>query len=271
MRRIPISQSKYTKSPLGRLRTLIVISNWAQFAEEEFERKEWLYRNQKIYSIESSSVIFIPVDFTRILHNGNSHILLYGAGIYWTKFSLSKHPSITTDARYLTGIAMPEEKWLNSHFNTEPFIFPPLHNFIMSDLLQEFPFSALTPQDEMAEYRKRAFGRGLILAHLVFPFKEPLLMLKKTTEKYEEFDSPEAPMRILISKFANGKIINEMSLEKSNENYERNIPGIRKIRPSLLEIFPDKWKNQMYLQGLRREVAKISKDFAFIGAPLILK
>ena len=66
------------------------------------------------------------------------------------------------------------------------------------------------------------------------------------------------------------KIVNEIVLEKSLENYEKTIPGIRNIRSDLLEIFPDKWSNELYIKGLKREISTISKDFAFIGAPLLL-
>ncbi|MFX0051317.1 MAG: hypothetical protein ACFFAJ_08570 [Candidatus Hodarchaeota archaeon] len=260
-----------SKQNLGLLRSLILISDWAKFAEEEHEPHfKWFYKNQEVYSIESSIVIFIPVDFSRIFHEEKSHILLYGAGIYWTKFAISKQRRFTTDARYLTAILVPEEKWLNSHFNTEPFVFPPPHNFIMSDFLQEFPFRALSTQDDMAGYSRRAFSRGLILAQLVFPFKEPLLMLRKTTESYEEFDSPNAPIRVLISRYPKEDITNEIALEIPDEKYKEKIPGIRNIRPDLLQIFPEKWRNEVYLQGLRREIATISKDFAFIGAQMIL-
>ncbi|MFX0172135.1 MAG: hypothetical protein ACFE9L_09455 [Candidatus Hodarchaeota archaeon] len=261
----------HSRRNLGLLKSLILISDWATFTEEEHVPQfKWLYKNQEVYSIENSSVIFVPVDFSRIFYEEKSHILIYGAGIYWTKFTITKQRGITTDARYLTAIVVPEEKWLNSHFNTEPFVFPPPHNFIMSDFLQEFPFRALSTQEDMAGYSRRAFGRGLILAQLVFPFKEPLLMLRKTTESYEEFDSPNAPMRVLISRYTKEDITNEIALEIPNAEYEEKIPGIRNIRSDLLEIFPEKWRNEVYLQGLRREIATISKDFAFIGAPMIL-
>jgi len=78
-------------------------------------------------------------------------------------------------------------------------------------------------------------------------------------------------MRVLISEFADGKIINEISLETANKKYEESIPGIKKIQPNLLKIFPEKWSNEIYLKGLRREISIVSKDFAFIGAPMILK
>lgn len=266
MRKRPIKSSRH---PLGRLKSLIVISDWISFIDET--KKSWLYKNQTVQSLNNASVIFIPVDFSRLIYNASSYILLYGAGIYWTKFAVSKQ-TITTDTRYITGIVIPEEKWLDNHFNTEPFVFPPPYDFmIVSDFLQEFSFSALRTQEESTGYTRRAFGRGVILTQLVFPFKEPLVRLRKTTERYEEFDSPTAPMRILISEFAGGKIINEITLESSNKHYEETIPGIRKISPNLLQIFPEKWSNEVYLNGLRREIAIISKDFAFIGAPMILK
>ncbi|UCE14389.1 MAG: hypothetical protein JSV04_04225, partial [Candidatus Heimdallarchaeota archaeon] len=167
-------------------------------------------------------------------------------------------------------LIIPEEKWLDNHFNTEPFVFPPPYEFmIVGDHLQEFSFNALQLEDDSSI--RRAFGRGIILAQLVFPLKEPLLMLQKTTESYEEFDSPFAPMRVLISEFANGEIINEIVLERDNKTYEETIPGIRKINPNLLSVLPEKFANEIYLDGLRREIGVISKDFAFIGAPMILK
>ena len=261
-----------TKHPLGRLKSLIVISDWISFADTERSAdSRWLYKNQVINSIQHASVIFIPVDFSRLIYNASSYILLYGAGVYWTKFSINKQ-NITTDTRYITGILIPEKKWLNNHFNTEPFIFPPPYDFmIVSDHLQEFSFNALRAQEEPSGYTRRAFSRGVILTQLVFPFKEPLMRLRKTTESYEEFDSPTAPMRILISEFADNKIINEISLERPSKTYEKTVPGIRKIQSNLLQIFPEKWSNEVYLDGLRREIANVSKDFAFIGAPMILK
>lgn len=269
MRKRPLS---LTRHPLGRLKSLIVISDWVSFAETKRPAdSRWFYKGQAIQSVNNASVIFIPVDFSRLIYNTSSYILLYGAGIYWTKFSVSKQ-TITTDIRYISGLVIPEEKWLDNHFNTEPFVFPPPYDFmIVSENLQEFAFNALRVDDESSGYARRAFGRGIILAQLVFPFKEPLIMLKKTTESYEEFDSPTAPMRVLISEFADGKVINEISLESSNRRYEESIPGIRKIQPNLFQIFPEKWSNEIYLNGLRREISIISKDFAFIGAPMILK
>ncbi len=267
MRRKPLGSSG---QPLGRLKSLIVISDWISFAEEKTESFKWVYKNQAIKTVETSSVIFVPVDFSRLIHNNRSYILLYGAGIYWTKFSVYKS-AITTDTRYITGIVIPEEKWLDNHFNTEPFVFPPhQRSMIVGEDLQEFSFNALRVPDDQTGYSRRAFGRGVILAQLVFPFKEPLVLLRKTTESYEEFDSPYAPMRVLITEFAGGEIINEIALEKSDEVYEETIPGIRKIRSNLLEIFPGIWTNEVYLNGLRREIAVLSKDFAFIGAPMIL-
>ena len=269
MRKRPLG---VTSHPLGRLKSLIVISDWISFADAERPAdKRWLYKNQAVKSIDTASVIFIPVDFSRLIYNASSYILLYGAGIYWTKFSISRH-AITTDTRYITGIVIPEEKWLDSHFNTEPFVFPPPYDFmIASNNLQEFSFNVLRSQEETSGYTRRAFSRGVILAQLVFPFKEPLVMLRKTTESYEEFDSPTAPMRVLITEFAGGKIVNEISIEKKNKTYEETIPGIRKIQPNLLQTFPEKWSNEVYLNGLRREIGIVSKDFAFIGAPMILK
>ncbi|MFX0015792.1 MAG: hypothetical protein ACFFB2_01040 [Promethearchaeota archaeon] len=267
MRKRPLGLTKHT---LGRLKSLIVISDWISFAEAG-RPTNWYYKNQAVGSINNASVIFVPVDFSRLIYNSKSHILLYGAGVYWTKFSVYKN-TITTDTRYITGILIPENKWLDNHFNTEPFVFPPPYDFmILSDYLQEFSFTALRTEEESSGYTRQAFGRGIILTQLVFPFKEPLVMLKKTTERYEEFDSPTAPMRVLISEFADGEIANEISLESTNKSYEETIPGVRKIRPNLLEVFPEKWSNEIYLDGLRREISIISKDFAFIGAPLILK
>ena len=269
MRKRPLGS---TKHPLGRLKSLIVISDWISFAETKRPADStWLYKGQAIQSINTTSVIFIPVDFSRLIYNSSSYIYLYGAGIYWTEFSVFKQ-TITTDTRYISGLVIPEEKWLDNHFNTEPFLFPPPHDFmIVGDTLHEFSFNALRSEDESTGYTRQAFGRGIILAQLVFPFKEPLVKLKKTTESYEEFDSPTAPMRVLISEFADGKIINEISLETANKKYEESIPGIKKIQPNLLKIFPEKWSNEIYLKGLRREISIVSKDFAFIGAPMILK
>lgn len=258
------------KQPLGRLKSLIVINDWIKFVNNNIEEREWFYKNQKVESVESSSIIFIPVDFSRLIQENKSYLLLYGCGIYWTKFSVFKQRGITIDTRYISALVIPEDKWLDHHFNTEPFVYPPSHNFIMSDFLQEFPFTALKPLDDLSEDRKSAFSRGMIIAHLVFPLKEPLVMLRKSTESYEEFDSPTTPMRVLISSFSNEKIVNEIVLEKSLENYEETIPGIRNIRSDLLEIFPDKWSNELYIKGLKREISTISKDFAFIGAPLLL-
>ncbi len=268
MRQKPSGQFRSSKYPLGGLKSLIVISDWIAFSEgTEIDSTPWKYKNQKIHSINSSSVIFTPVDFSRIIQNGTSYILLYGAGIYWTKFSVSPK-TISFDHRFFSALVIPEEKWLDEHFNTEPFSFPDQHNFLVGDYLHEFPFHALRADDDIAEHRRRAFSRGVILAQLVFPFKEPLLLLKKATESYEHFDSPTTPMRVLISKFSN--FSNEISLETPVETYQETIPGIRRIQPNLLQIFPEKWKNELYISGLKREIAKIAKDFAFIGSPLIL-
>ncbi|MHA2243562.1 MAG: hypothetical protein ACXADY_01200 [Candidatus Hodarchaeales archaeon] len=269
MRKRPL---RGTSHPLGRLKSLIVISDWISFANTERPADtKWVYKNQAVQSIDTASVIFVPLDFSRLIYNTSSYILLYGVGIYWTKFSISRH-AFTTDTRYITSIVIPEEKWLSCHFNTEPFVFPPPYdNMIVSDNFLEFSFSALRSQEEPPAYTRRAFSRGVILAHIAFPFKEPLVMLKKTTESYEEFDSPDAPMRVLIAEFAGGRIVNEISLETANKTYEETIPGIRKIQPNLLQTFPEKWSNEVYLNGLRREIAIISKDFAFIGAPMILE
>ncbi|MHA2225504.1 MAG: hypothetical protein ACXAC8_09890 [Candidatus Hodarchaeales archaeon] len=269
MRKLPLGSSKQS---LGKLRSLIVISDWISFADPDKPTNlRWFYKNQEVESIIASGVIFIPVDFSRLIHTDRSYFLLYGAGIYWTKFSISKH-AITSDTRYINGLVIPEEKWLDNHFSTEPFVFPPPYDFmIIGDNLQEFSFTALRSQEDHTGHSRRAFGRGMILTQLIFPFKEPLVMLQKTTEKYEEFDSPQTPMRVLISEFANGRIVNEIALESNIKTYEQTLPGVRRIIPNLMQIFPEKWSNEIYLNGLRSEISKISKDFAFIGAPMILK
>jgi len=272
MHKFPPTRSKYTKHPLGLLRSMIVISDWNSFINTDRDMSNCnLYKDQKIQEVTNASVIFVPVDFSRVIENQRSYIFLYGAGIYWTKFSIINPQTITTDHRFLTGILIPEEKWLNNHFNTEPFFFPPSHNFIASDYLLEFPFASLGDQDDIDGLSKRAFSRGIILTQLVFPFKEPLLLLRKATEGYDEFDSPDSPMRVLMAEFQDHSRINEIVTEKAHTEYERTIPGIQSIKSDLLEIFPEKWKNEIYLKGLRGEVAKVSKDFAFIGASLILK
>jgi hypothetical protein len=263
------------KHPLGKLRSVIVISDWISFAEHySFPDKptdvKWLYKNQDVESIKTSSVIFIPVDFIRLIINKRSYILFYGVGIYWTKFSLKKN-TVNTDARYLTGLVIPEERWLNNHFNTEPFVFHPPYDFmIASENLLEFSFNALQDQKDFAGQSRQAFGRGLLLTQLVFPLKEPLVMLRKATEKYQEFYYSTAPMRILMCEFFNEIFVNEIAVESPNEIYEENIPGVRRIKSNLLEIFPKPWSNEVYLEGLKREVAIIAKDFALIGAPMIL-
>ncbi|NHJ00938.1 MAG: hypothetical protein EAX86_02300 [Candidatus Heimdallarchaeota archaeon] len=268
MRQNPGGPHRMSRYPLGGLKSLIVISNWIAFTEKEkVDPYLWTYKKQKIHSVNSSSVIFTPVDFSRIIRDSISYILLYGAGIYSTKFSVFPK-SITLDHRFITALVIPEEKWLDNHFNTEPFVFPDQHNFLVGDYLHEFPFHALRAEDDIVGQRRRAFSKGIILAQLVFPFKEPLLLLKKATESYEHFDSPTAPMRVLISNYS--KIFNEISLEATNRIYQETIPGIRKIQPNLFDIFPEKWKNEVYISGLKREIAKLAKDFAFIGIPLIL-
>ena len=260
------------KQHLGRLRSLIVISDWISFADPDKPvDMKWLYKNQDIESIETSSVIFIPVDFSRLFLYNLSYLLLYGVGIYWTKFSLKKK-TITTDMRYLTGLVIPEEKWLNNHFSTEPFVFPPPYNFMTAgENLLEFSFNTLQVQEDFPGQSRRAFERGRILTQLVFPLKEPLVMLRKATENCEEFYYSPIPMRVLIAEFYNEIFFNEIAIESSNTVYEEKIPGIRRIKANLLEIFPNQWSNEAYLEGLRREVSKIARDFALIGAPMILK
>ncbi|MFX1538563.1 MAG: hypothetical protein ACFFDI_30600, partial [Promethearchaeota archaeon] len=126
-------------------------------------------------------------------------------------------------------------------------------------------------QEDYSGQSRRAFERGRILTQLVFPLKEPLISLRKATENYEEFYYSPAPMRVLIAEFFNEIFVNEIAIESSSSKYEENIPGIRGIKPNLLEIFPKQWSNEVYLDGLRREVSKIANDFALIGAPIILK
>jgi hypothetical protein len=258
--------------PLGLLRSLIVISDWTSFADpEKTADRRWLYKNQDIESVTKSSVIFIPVDFSRLFLYNLSYLLFYGVGIYWTEFSLRKE-TITTDTRYLTGLVIPEEKWLNNHFNTEPFVFPPPYDFMIAgENLLEFSFNTLTVQEDYKGQSHRAFERGKILTQLVLPLKEPLVMLREATEKYEEFYYSPAPMRVLISEFFNEIFVNEIAIELNDNAYEENIPGVRRIKPNLLEIFPKQWSNEVYLDGLRRHVRKIASDFASIGAPMILK
>jgi hypothetical protein len=272
MYKLPPKRGKSTKRPLGYLRTLIVISDWVSFNfGVEQPNTPWLYKNQQINTINKSGVLFIPVDFSRLFQNEESYILLYGAGIYWTQFSITTPQTIVTDHRFISGLLIPENKWLDNHFNTEPFIFPPGNDFIISDYLLEFPFTALGAQDDLEGLRKRAFGRGVLLSQLVFPFKEPLLMLRKATEGYDEFDSPDSQIRVLISDYALSEYTNQIAIEKPNPDYERTTPGISAIKPNLLDFLPEMWTNEVYLNGLRREVAKIAKDFAFIGASLIIK
>ena len=258
------------KHPLGLLRSLVVIPDWISFSDPDKRTDmKWSYRNQDVESIKTSSVIFIPVDFSRLILFNLSYIFLHGVGIYWTKFSLGN--KITTDNRYLTGLVIPEEKWLNNHFNTEPFVFPPFNEFMISgDNLLEFSFITLQVQEDYARQSRQAFERGKIVTQLVFPLKEPLVMLRKATEKKEEFYYSPAPMKVLICEFFNNIFVNEIALESTNSIYEENIPGIQRIKPNLLEIFPKKWNNEAYLDGLRRDVSRISEDFASIGAPMIL-
>ena len=260
------------KRPLGLLRSLIVISDWISYADpEKAADRKWLYKNQDIESITTSSVIFIPVDFSRLLLYNISYFLFYGIGIYWTKFSLRKE-TITTDTRYLTGLVIPEEKWLNDHFSTEPFVFPPPYDFMIAgENLLEFSFNTLEAQEDYKGHSRRAFERGRILTQLVLPLREPLDMLKKASENYEEFYYSPTPMRILISEFFNEIFVNEIAIETANSTYEKNIPGIRRIKPNLLDIFPKQWSNEAHLNGLREEVAKIANDFVSIGVSMILK
>jgi hypothetical protein len=249
---------------LGVLKSLLVISNWINFTDPD--KSQWLYKNQSVNSVDEAVCIFIPVDFSRLIQNGVSYLLLYGAGIYWTQFVITH--GITTDSRFLSALVMKEEKWLDHHFNTEPFVFPTDFPGIMSENLQEFPFSGLNRQEDSESHRRLTFGRGLILAQLVFPFKEPLMMLRKAAQSYETFDSPDAPMRVLVSEYDN--ISNEIIIENPDPAFEITIPGIRRNRPILRQVFPSKWSNNLYLRGIRREIATIAKDFAYIGAPLIL-
>jgi hypothetical protein len=257
--------------PLGMLRSLVVISDWISFADpNKPTNKRWLYKNQDIDYIQTSSVIFIPVDFTRLILYNLSYILLYGVGIYWTQFSIGK--KIITDNRYLTGLVIPEEKWLNNHFNTEPFVLHPLNEFITSgENLLEFSFNTLRAQENFAGQTRQAFERGKIVTRLVLPLKEPLVMLRNATERKKEFYYSPAPMRVLLCEFFNNIFVNEIALESSNSEYEENIPGIRRSKPNLMEIFPKKWNNEAYINGLRHEIAKIAEDFALIGAPMILQ
>ncbi len=259
------------KQPLGMLRSLVVIPDWVSFADPDKPiDMRWFYKNQDIESIKSSSVIFIPVDFSRLILYNIPYILLHGVGIYWTKFSLGK--KITTDQRYLTGLVIPEEKWLDNHFNTEPFVFPPFNRFMISgENLLEFSFNTLQVQEDYAGQSRQAFERGKILTQVVFPLKEPLVMLRKATERNEEFYFSPVHMRVLMCEFFNRIFVNEIASESTNSIYEENIPGIRRIKSNLLEIFPKKWSNEVYIDGLRREVSRISEDFALIGAPMILQ
>lgn len=259
-------------TPLGLLKSLIVISDWVSFADPDKPTDiPWFYKNQEVSSISKTSVIFIPVDFSRLILYRFSYLLLYGAGIYWTNFSLEEN-TIVTDARYLTGLVIPEETWLSNHFHTEPFVFPPPYDFMIAGgNLLEFSFDTLRTQEDHTGQSRRAFERGKILTQLVFPLKEPLILLREATENYEEFDYFPAPMRVLMSEFNNRIFVNEIASEFPDSKYEENIPGVRRIRPNLLEIFPKIWSNEAYINGLRRQVSKISRDFASIGAPMIIK
>ncbi|MFX1512261.1 MAG: hypothetical protein ACFFCQ_06715 [Promethearchaeota archaeon] len=258
------------KQPLGLLRSLIVIPDWISFAESDKPPdKKWLFQNQEIQSIEISSVIFVPSEFSRLILYNISYLVIFGAGIYWTKFSIMDQ-KITTDSRYLTTLVIPEEKWLDNHFNTELFVFPPPYDFMVAgEKLLEFSFKTLHAQEDLAGQSRRAFERGRILMQLVFPFKEPLVMLRDAKENNEFKDT--APMRALMCEFFNEIFVNELAIETEKSTYEENIPGIRRIKANFIEIFPKQWRTEVYLDGLRQKVSEIAKDFTQIGAPLILR
>ncbi|WP_455463434.1 hypothetical protein [Candidatus Hodarchaeum mangrovi] len=260
------------KQPLGMLRSLIVIPDWISFADPDKPSDlKWIYKDKTVNSIETSSVIFIPVDFSRLILYRYSYLLFHGIGIFYTKFSL-KEKIISTDFRYLTGFVIPEKKWLDNHFNTEPFVFPSFNTFmIASENLLEFSFSALHIQNNYTGQSRQAFARGRMLTQLILPLKEPLVMLRKAAEKYEEFYYVPSPMRVLMCEFFNEIFLNEIAIESKNTTYEENIPGIRRIKPNLMKIFPKPWRNEDFLNGLHHEVSQIAEDFALIGAPMILK
>ncbi|MFQ5977960.1 MAG: hypothetical protein ACE5OZ_07525 [Candidatus Heimdallarchaeota archaeon] len=255
---------------LGKLRSLIVFPKWIFFADPDWPTEiGWRYKNQDVETIHVACVIFIPADFLRLIIYNRSYLLLYGAGIYWTKFSLVEK-AVTTDMRYLTGLVIPEEKWLDNHFSTEPFVFPPPYDdfMVLGENLLEFSFNSLQAQEDLAEQSRLAFRQDIILSQLVFPLKEPLILLRKATEN-GEFE--KAPMRVLISEFWNVIFLNEIVLESANSVDEENIPGVRRIKPYLSDAFPKQWSYEAYLDGLRRRISEISKDFANIGAPMLLK
>lgn len=261
---------KMKTQPLGMLKSLIVITDWISFADSDKPTDlRWEYRNETVKAVKNSCTIFIPVDFSRLLLYKHSYLLFNGLGIYWTKFSLKKN-IMTTDLRYLTGLVIPEQKWLDNHFNTEPFVFPSFQEFmIASENLLEFSFKTLQPLEEYPTPSRKAFALGKMMTQILLPLKEPLVMLREAVEKYEEFYYDPLPMRVLMSEFFNKIFVNELTIEMTDAQYEEDIPGIRRIKPNLLEIFPKQWSNEAYLKGLRQQVCKISEDFTSIGIPLI--
>ena len=90
---------KMREQSLGLLRSLVVIPNWISFTDPDRSTDmRWRYKNQDVETIQTSCIIFIPANFSRLIMYNLSYLLLYGVGIYWTKFSLMEK-TITTVIR----------------------------------------------------------------------------------------------------------------------------------------------------------------------------
>ncbi|MHA1166897.1 MAG: hypothetical protein ACTSRU_03675 [Candidatus Hodarchaeales archaeon] len=248
---------------MGSLDQLMIIPSWTGLMGTTFKG---FYRNQPVETIYNDLVIMLTHVAVPTFEatTGEPAFIITGAGLYWTKFAVTKG-TIVTDFREINTIIMPLETWMMVQ-ESESVVNSDI--LTMKTHLIDIPFSII-----MSPETTQMYLRGVLARNVFHPFREAIDQLVKSTKDDSSWNEKNG-LRVLsgglsskssIQLFTNEILIED---EKRDTGYMQMIPGIKNIQAKLSKIEAD-IQMDVYRKDLFERIPHIKSDFRDVGHRLL--
>ncbi len=260
------------KSMFQLLDQVLIIPSWKNLLQTEFNG---FYNNQAVEKIMMNPIIFLSdVALTSIESTiREPFILIFGAGLYWVKFSLGRS-TLITDSREINALLLPldlYEKAIDDSTSMFVGTRDALDTNVPATIKMTENFISIPFNIATAPQRTQMRLRGIIMRNVFHPFRELVDSFYQHCKNQTNYAYEEG-LKILSAGLSTQKPLyfNEILTERPlSSAYMRLTAGLKNIQAKAKKIIGDFDIDQESLNEFVRKARILADCFSEVGFEIL--